>query len=271
MGRLAYRVMARYRKVALANIARAFPEWEPERCERLAREAFDNVGLTIVEFFLQLPRLTEAEVGRLVRFEGQEHYESALGRGKGVILVTAHYGNWEMMGPALQRSGYQVSAVSRTQEDPGLERSIEAIRVRSGMRQLPRKSAAREGLATLKRNEILAILLDQNAAEGGVFVPFFGHPASTAVGPAIFALKTGAAIVPTFCIRNPDGTHVMRAHPPIIPEPTGDRAADAWRLTARMTSVIEAQIREQPELWCWLHNRWKLQPAQGTEAPGAVC
>jgi Kdo2-lipid IVA lauroyltransferase/acyltransferase len=264
LGVVAYHAMPRYRKVALGNLRRAFGrEWDEARIQHVARESFRHLGITLIEFFLRQPKIRGEEVEREVRFVGQEYFEEAFKQGKGAILVTAHYGNWEMMGPRLHRAGYKVSAVSRTADDPGLEHMIEEIRTRGGIRQIPRPQAARMGLSALRRNEVLAILLDQNTAEGGVFVPFFGHPASTAVGPAVFGLKTGAAIVPTFCLREADGSHTMRAWPPIYPQPTGDRAQDVERLTAEVTQVIEAQIRERPELWAWLHNRWKLQPCEG--------
>lgn len=263
LGMAAFHAMPRYRKVALSNLRRAYgAEWSEAQIQDTARESFRNLGVTLVEFFLRQPRITGEEVEREVHFEGQEHYEQAFKRGKGVLLITAHYGNWEMMGPRLHRAGYKVSAVSRTADDPGTERMIEQIRTRCGLQQIPRKHAARMGLAALRRNEILAILLDQNTLEGGVFVPFFGHPASTATGPAVFALKTGAAIVPTFCIRDAGGRLRMKAWPPIYPEPSGNRAADVERLTAEITRVIELQIRERPELWFWLHDRWKLQPEE---------
>ncbi|HEU4751676.1 MAG TPA: lysophospholipid acyltransferase family protein, partial [Armatimonadota bacterium] len=261
LGNAAYRTMRRYRVVALENLRRAYgEEWSEARIQETARDSFRHLGITLIEFFLRQPRLSPEQVEQEVRFEGQEYYEEAFARGKGVLLITAHYGNWEMMGPRLARAGYPVSAVSRTADDPGLEQMIESIRTRCGLKQIPRRHAARQGLAALRRNEILAILLDQNTAEGGVFVPFFGYPASTATGPAVFALKTGAALVPTFCIREADGTHRMKTWPPIYPEPTGDRARDVLHLTARVTRVIEEQVRERPELWFWLHNRWKLQP-----------
>lgn len=269
LGMGAFHTMRRYREVARTNLRRAYPGWSDIKIEEVARESFRHVGITLVEFFLRQPRITDAEVDAIVRFVGQEHYEEALACGKGVLLITAHYGNWELMGPRLHRAGYQVNAVSRTADDPGLEQMIEAIRTRCGMRQIPREHAARQGLASLRRNEILAILLDQNTASGGVFVPFFGHPASTAVGPAVFALKTGAALVPTFCIREADGSHTMRAWPPIYPQSTGDRTADIQRITADVTQAIEAQIRERPDLWLWLHNRWKLQP-EAAPAPRRV-
>ncbi len=258
-----WRLMPRYRKVAMANLRRAYgQEWDEARIKATARESFRHTGMTLAEFFLRQPRITPEEIDREVRFEGQEHYEAAFARGKGVLLITAHYGNWEMMGPRLATAGYPVSAISRTADDPGLERMIETNRTRSGLKQIPRRQAAREGLGALRRNEILAILLDQNTLDGGIFVPFYGCPASTATGPAVFALKTGAAIVPTFCIREADGTHTMKAWPAILPQPTGNRSLDVYHLTAGITRVIEQQIRERPELWLWLHNRWKLQPAE---------
>jgi Kdo2-lipid IVA lauroyltransferase/acyltransferase len=269
LGMAAYYGMPRYRKVAIGNLRKAYGDlWDEIRIERVAQESFRHLGITLIEFFLRQPRITAEEVEREVRFDGQEQYEGALARGKGVILVTAHYGNWEMMGPRLHCAGYRVSAVSRTADDPAVERMIETIRTRYGMLQIPRRQAAKQGLAVLRRNEVLAILLDQNTREGGVFVPFYGYPASTATGPAVFALKTGAAIVPTFCIREADGTHTMRAWPPIYPQSTGDRERDIRELTAEITRAIERQIRERPELWCWLHNRWKLQPS-GAEPSAA--
>lgn len=263
LGIAAFHSMRRYRLVATGNLRKAYGgNWSEGEIDRVARDSFRHLGITLIEFFLRQPRMRPEEVERDVRFAGQEHFEEAFSRGNGIILVTAHYGNWELMGPRLVLAGYPVNAVSRTADDPGLEHMIESIRTRCGLRQIPRRQAARQGLAALRRNEILAILLDQNTLEGGVFVPFYGFPASTATGPAVFALKTGAAIVPTFCIREPDGTHTMKAWPPIYPSPTGNRAQDVLSLTAEITGAIERQIREQPEMWCWLHNRWKLQPSE---------
>lgn len=261
-GGLAYRTMTRYRLVALRNLELAFGrDWSENQIRRTAIASFQHIGVTAVEFFLRQPRLTQAEVLEDVEFEGQRLYEEAFRRGNGVILVTAHYGNWEMMGPRLAAAGYRVNAVSRTADDPGTEAMIEATRSAGGVHQIPRRRAAREGLAALRRNEILAILLDQNSAEGGVFVPFFGHPASTATGPAVFALKTGAAILPTFCIRRGGGKFTIRVHDPVpLPPAATDRASAVGELTAAITAAIERQIREKPEQWCWLHNRWKRQP-----------
>jgi KDO2-lipid IV(A) lauroyltransferase len=252
--------MPRYRKVAIANLRRAYgDEWDEAALRRLALQSFQNLGITLAEFGLRMPRLTLEAAQREVRFEGKQHFEEALARGKGVILVSAHYGNWELIGPRLAAEGYCVNGISRKADDAGMDRLITSVRTRH-CRQIPRAQAAREGLAALRRNEVLAIGLDQNTVKGGVFVPFFGHPASTATGPAAFALKTGAAVIPTFCIREPNGDPIVKALPPIYACPTENRAEDIQRLTAEMTQVIETQIRQRPELWMWLHNRWKHQP-----------
>lgn len=260
LGLLAYTSMPRYRRVALANLRRAYgDEWEDAQIEQIARDSFRHLGITLAEFFLRLPRLAQEEAEREILFVGQEHYREALARGQGVVLVSAHYGNWEMIGPRLAYAGYRVNGISRTADDPGMDRLIGGVRSRL-CRQIPRAQAAREGLAALRRNEVLAIMLDQNTLKGGVFVPFFGHPASTATGPAAFALKTGAALIPTFCLRERNGAHTVKAWPAIYPCSTGNKAEDVHRLTGELTRVIELQIRERPELWAWLHNRWKLQP-----------
>ncbi len=260
LGLIAYASMRRYRRVAVANLRRAyaFTEDDPQ-LHRLARESFQHLGITLAEFWLRLPRLTQEEAEREIRFDGEHHYQEGHARGLGVVLVSAHYGNWELIGPRLSYAGYQVSGISRASDDAGMDQLIGRIRRRL-CQQIPRAKAAREGLAVLRRNEVLAVMLDQNTLKGGVFVPFFGHPASTAAGPAAFSLKTGAALIPTFCIRERDGSHTVRAWPPIYPCPTGNRDADVHRLTCELTRIIELQIREQPELWTWLHNRWKLQP-----------
>lgn len=258
--------MKRYRKVAHANLQRAFgDEWDERRRTETVRACFGHIGTTLMEF-LWMPRLQGEAIDQRIGVEGQEHFEAAFARGKGVILVTAHFGNWEIMGPKLIRHGYKLNIISRDADDPGINQLINGIRQQAGEVIVGRKNSARPSLQALKRNEMLAILLDQNTWQGGIFVPFFGHPASTATGPAVLGLRSGAALVPVFCIRQPDRSHVIKVWPYIIPEPTGDQEGDVYRLTAELTRVIEMQIREVPDQWMWIHNRWKRQP--GDEYPG---
>jgi len=260
LGSLSYSLMPRYRRVARANLRRAYgDQWSEAQVAAIARRSFQHLGMTLVEA-LWMPRLTTGALRRLVRLEGREHLDAALAGGHGAILISAHYGNWEIMAPRLVDAGYRISTIARDADDPGVNRILNDLRRGAGQQILPRASATRPALACLRRNEVLALLLDQNTLKGGVFVPFFGIPAATAAGPATLALRTGAPLVPIFCVRQPDRSHVARILPPILPESVGDTAADVLRLTAAITAAIEAQIRAEPEQWLWIHNRWKLRP-----------
>jgi len=260
LGSLCYAAMPRYRRVAHANLRRAYGDaWSDAEVAAVAKRSFQHLGMTLVEA-LWMPRLTGEALRRTVRLEGAEHLDRALEGGHGAILISAHYGNWEIMAPRLTDEGYRISTIARDADDPGVNRILNDIRRGAGQQILPRASATRPALACLRRNEILALLLDQNTLKGGVFVPFFGLPAATAAGPATLALRTGAPLVPIFCTRQPDRSHVARILPPIRPETTGDTPADILRLTTAITAAIETQIRACPEQWLWIHNRWKLRP-----------
>ncbi|MBI3909329.1 MAG: lysophospholipid acyltransferase family protein [Armatimonadetes bacterium] len=261
LGLACYYGMPRYRRVALSNLRLAFgKEWDERRIRATARESFVQLGTTLVEFLLHQSRFTPEDVAHWVHWDGQEHLEAAFARGQGVILITAHYGNWELLGPRLLVSGYPVHAIVRDADDPGLNTLINDIRTRWGAKMYPRRLGARRALELLRRNELLVVLLDQNVAEGGIFVEFFGRPASTATGAARLAHRTGAALVCAFSIRQADRTHRVRVLPALLPDPKAPVEDEIRRLTAALTRCIEEQIREQPEPWWWLHNRWKMQP-----------
>lgn len=258
LGALCYRAMPRYRRVALANLRLAFGrEWDEARIHRVARASFGHLATTMVEFFLHQPRWTAADVDRWLRWDGREHLDAALARGRGVILVMAHYGNWELFAPLLGRWGYPVHAIAREADDPGLNGVIQEIRTRWGAQVYSRRQGPRRALAVLRANELLVMHLDQNHADGGVFVDFFGHPAATATGAARLAHRTGAALVCAFGIRQPDRTYRMRFLPALLADGDAPVEAEIVRLTAELTRRIEAQIVAAPEQWWWLHNRWK--------------
>jgi KDO2-lipid IV(A) lauroyltransferase len=260
LGLFCYVSMPRYRRVARANLRRAYGDrWSERQISDTARRSFCELGTTVIEA-LWMPRLDRDELHRLVCLEGREHLDGALERGRGAILVSAHYGNWEIMAPRLVDAGYRISTIVRDADDPGINRVLNEIRVGAGQRILPRSGATRPALACLRRNEVLALLLDQNTLKGGVFVDFFGVPAATAAGPATLAVRTGAPLVPLFCIREPDRTHRIRVLPPLYPAKGEDTGAEIVRLTASVTQAIEEQVRARPEQWTWLHNRWKLRP-----------
>ena len=170
-----------------------------------------------------------------------------------------------MVGARIAAEGYPLNVIARAQRDDRLTEYIRRTREVTGMRVLHREQSVRQSLRALRGNELVGILLDQNAGDDGVFVDFFGQPASTAPGAAAFALRTGAAVVPTFGWRKPDDSHVAEIGPALPLVETGDREKDILANTARYTKVIEERIREHPEQWFWLHKRWKSRPPA---APG---
>jgi Kdo2-lipid IVA lauroyltransferase/acyltransferase len=245
----------------------AHPAWSDEEIERMVRRNFRHCGQTLAEF-LAMPQWSSAEIAKRVELRGMHHLDAALSRGRGALLVTAHYGNWELMAARVVKAGYPVSVIARDADDPPTNALINWIRGACGYRVISRRNATRPALECLRRNEPLGILLDQNTVSGEVYVDFFGHLAATATGPAILALRTGAPLIPLFDRRREDGTHVVELQPPLEWAPTGDRAQDVLRITAQLTHAIERQIRAEPSQWFWIHNRWKRQKGS-LQAPGA--
>jgi Kdo2-lipid IVA lauroyltransferase/acyltransferase len=260
VGLLLYRAVPRYREVALRNLAAVF-EWEATRIDAVARQVFCNIGKTLVEF-LRMPGISDEELRRRCPLEGIQHLRSGLEAGRGVLLVTAHYGNWELLAKRLVAEGFLLSVVAREADYPRTDALVNGIRERCGYHVIPRRHAPRGVLEALRRNEVVALLVDQNTVKGGEFVPFFGRPAATVTGPAVFALRTGAAVVPGFAIRQSDDTHLGRLLAPVQRPATGDRVADIRVLTEQLTGVIEEQVRADPAQWFWIHDRWRHRPPE---------
>ncbi len=260
LGDLLFWTVPRYRTVARRNLKAAFG-WEGPRVEAMARRVFRNIGKSLVEF-LRLPALPAAEVRRLCTLEGMEHLRAALAAGRGAMIITAHYGSWELLAARLVVEGIPLSVVAREADDSAINTLVNRIREGCGYRVISRQSAPRGILEALRRNEVVAILMDQNTTQGGQFVPFFGRTAATVTGPAVLALRTGAALLPGFSIRQRDDRHLGRLWPPVVPSRTGDLAADVLELTAHLTRLIEAQVRADPSQWLWIHDRWRYRPPE---------
>jgi len=250
-------------RIALRNLSFAFKEKDGEERKRILRKCCENVGKSLVEF-LRLPPLGgNGEIHELVSLEGEQHLRTALGKGRGVILLTAHYGNWELVGAKLAACGYPLNVLARPQRDERTTRLMNRIREAAGMRVLTSRNASSgEILQCLRKGEIVGFLNDQNAGRKGVFVDFFGRPASTPGGAALFALRTKAAVVPMFALRNENDTHVALLLPEVEIIQTGNLRRDVAANTALFTRLIEEQIRTRPELWFWLHDRWRARPPE---------
>jgi KDO2-lipid IV(A) lauroyltransferase len=208
-----------------------------------------------------VPFLSSAEVRALVPMETLEPMRAALARGKGVIIVSAHLGNWELLARRIAMEGIPIKVVTRQSPDPAFNAITDSLRENAGYTVHPRGSSPRGLLKHLRENGVVAILADQKA-DDGVMVPFFGQSAGTVAGPAVLALKTGAAILPLFAPRRPDGTFGTVFLPEIDTTPSGDTAADVARIMGDVTAAIESAVRQYPDQWLWLHDRWRLPAAK---------
>lgn len=253
MGRLGFRLDKKHRERAIANLALAFPEQDSAWHHATALKTFEHFGLITADF-LRSPVRTDAEVMSSVEVEGFEFLLDALEAGKGCILLTAHLGNWERVSQYVGLRGYKLSVVARDANDEGLNQMVMNLRKSANLDVLSRGNAARGIMERVKGNGIVAILADQNAGEA--FVPFFGHPCGTVLGPGVLSLRTKCALIPSFCVRTGPGKYRAIAYPPITSETAEARMADYHR-------IMESLIREYPDQYLWLHDRWKSARQQG--------
>lgn len=257
MGLVGYRLSARYRQVADKNLRLAFGAALSDADRRaLTKRVFRNFARMALVEFLKSSYLTPRSLGRLVPTDDFAAMDALLARGKGLILVSAHLGNWELLARRAGRDGYNVLVVARQSEDAAFNGLTDKLRENGGYTVHPRGDSPRALLRKLKGNGVIAILCDQKSED--VFVPFFGRLAGTVTGPAVLALKTGAPILPMFCPRQPDGTYRMETLPEIDMTRTGDADADAHRIMADVTAAIEQMVRRYPDQWLWMHDRWRM-------------
>ncbi|MBZ0220402.1 MAG: lysophospholipid acyltransferase family protein [Candidatus Methylomirabilis sp.] len=269
LGSIAFRVLKKHRNIALGNLDRAFgPALGQAEKMRIARNVFRNLSIMLLEF-TRLPWLSRGKMDKLVQWTGLENMERALARGKGVIILTAHFGNWELLGACLGLRGYRPEIVVRELDNSLFERFVTWVRTRSGNRIVYKKGAMRKLMKGLARNSAVAILVDQNVTRSeGFFVDFFGVPACSNKGPALLALASGAPVVPVFIRRRGPG-HLIEVQKEVEVASTGDREKDAAVNTARFARVVEEMVRRHPEEWFWVHNRWKTRPAPGDAVEGS--
>jgi KDO2-lipid IV(A) lauroyltransferase len=264
LGRLYFTCIGSHRRMALRNLRQAFPAMGEAEVTALARRVCVNFGKSAMEF-LRIPVMSPEEIRRRVVFQGEEHLKASFTTGKGVILLTAHFGNWELMGSRLLLEGYPLDVIARNSELPSTTAIINRIRESSGMRVFPRGELL-PAVRALKDNRMLAILPDQHDMDG-IFVDLLGVPAKTAIGPAAIALRTGAVILPAFTFRQHDDTILVVFSPAFPAESTGDKDADVRALTTKINGIIETAIRQAPDQWLWFHNRWKSVPPAETIEP----
>ncbi len=261
MGLLAYYLRSRWRKVGHRNLALVFPTLSPRERRCLLKRSFRNLGRLLGEFS-RFPHLTPETIRALVTYEGLEHYERARAQGRGVLILTAHFGAWELSAFAHALYGYPMAVLVRPLDNPRLDRLIEAYRTLSGNRLIPKREAARHILRALRRGETIGILMDLNTQpHEGLFCDFFGRPACTSPLIARLALRTEAPVVPGFLIWDErTRIHILHFDPPVPLIRTGDLERDAQLNTEQFNRILESFIRRYPDHWLWIHKRWHTRP-----------
>jgi KDO2-lipid IV(A) lauroyltransferase len=256
-----YYIAGRHRRIALDSLDIAFgKEKTRDQIKRIAKDSFRYMARGAIEvlYVIERPYLAKQKV----RIEGRAHLDKALSGGRGAILVSAHFGNFPLMLLHLAQEGYKTNAIIRRMRDQKMDEHLLKKRDTFGIITIystPRKACVDRSLKALRNNELLFIQLDQNFGTGGIFVDFFGMKAATATGPAVFALRTGAPILPAFIIRGKDNKfkiviepamHIKREHSDTVIKDT----------VQKLTNIIETYIRKYPAEWGWIHRRWKSRP-----------
>jgi len=255
-------IASKQRKIALESLTVAFGRDKTKReIEQIAKDCFiflAKAGLELL-FFMDKPKLVKGRV----EIVGKENLDSALAKGKGVILVSAHFGNFPLMLLRIKLEGYETSGIMRQMRDNRAEKLFLEKRKEFGIKTIynqPRNLCVETTLKTLRNNEVVFIPIDQNFGTGGVFVDFFSKKAATATGPVVLALRTKAAIIPCFIIRQKDDTHKIIFEEPLNLE-EGKTAEETIVINIqKLTRIIETYIRRYPAEWGWIHRRWKSRP-----------
>ena len=260
LGRIGYAPAGVRRGVVERQIAAAFPEFTPARVREVARASYESLGRTTVEAAL-MPRLGRRGVLELFeRVEGWELLEAARARGRGAIVVTGHLGNWELGGSYVAARGIPIDGIARQQANPLFDDFLTDTRQRLGMDVVWDGHAVRRTPRSLRENRVVAMVSDQGALGlASTYVPFFGRPAKTPRGPAVFALRLGVPILFAVSLRLPNGSFRL-VFEPVAFEQTGDRDRDVDAIVTAYTRSLERWVRAHPEQYFWQHRRWKHQP-----------
>lgn len=260
LGSIGYAVVGKYRSIAIENLKAAFGDEKTDAQIRIiARKVFENVAMIAVEM-LHFPKIDEANIDRYVRMEHAEIIDESYRAGKGTIILTAHFGNWELLAMTLRVKGYPGVAIGRKIYFHKYDDYLNKLRKIHDVNVIDREQSPRTFLKILKSNRIVGILADQDVdSVEGVFVNFFGRPAHTPIGPVALAKVTGATIVPAFIVR--EGLHHrFIVEKPVVLIDTGDKEKDMAANTQAWSDVLESFIRKYPEHWVWVHRRWKTKP-----------
>ena len=260
LGRFVHDGLKIRREVTRDNLRHALPNLPEDEIVALARRSYGQLGGSLLEF-ASLPGMDHDELIRCVRFENLEAIDRVRARGQGAMLVTAHFGSWELFGASFVARGYPTTFFVKRQKNPLVADLQDDIRRRAGIEIVTEGPAVAKGvLRALRNGHLVGILPDQDARRHGVWVEFLGRPASTFKGPAFFAYRAGVPIIPAYVRREPNGDHVGVILDPIEPDLSRDPDEEVFRLTQAYTDLMTAWILRYPEHYFWVHRRFKSTP-----------
>ena len=264
LGRLFYTFDRAHRRVAEQNVASAFPARTPEERRLIVRGAFEHFGRLLFQM-LSFSTLTPEAMLARVEFEGEERVKQAYAQGRGVLFVTCHFGFWELQAMVHALRLQPMSVLARALDNRKLNDLLERIRTRTGNGVIYRKGTIRRVIRLLQAGEGVGILIDQHIlSSDAIYVDFFDRPAATTSAVAALALRTGAVVIPLFALPIGGGRYRMIYEHPVDPPAPGTEHA-IQEFTLRCTDVLEMYVRRNPELWLWMHRRWRDGPSAGRE------
>lgn len=260
LGSAGFYLMRKRKHIAYNNLRIAFGSSKTEiECNKIVKIIFRDIVKNVLEV-AKLVCTDPIFLKDIVIIDGLEYLDNALSQGKGTVAISAHMGNFIILGPRLVLEGYPFSLILRNPKDKLLAKTFSDLRNHLGLDSIPdqpRKMCVAKALASLKRNTILFLQLDQNASSQDLWVDFFGLLVPTFRGPVVFSMRTGAPIIPMFMIRDASNHHRLIIKPPFKLEKTENKENDILQNTAKLTKLIESYIKQYPTQWWWFHRRWK--------------
>ncbi len=260
IGRIAFRFSRGPRERAIKHLSMVYGrDKNATDIVKMARRVFIHFAMAAGDM-LRMPNIISTGINNLVKTVGKEHLDQAFNSGKGLILLTCHFGNWEVLGAWLAQNNYPMKVVGTTLFDPRLDKILIEIRNNAGYTNITRGKGTREILRTIKKGMSVGMLIDQDTKSQATFVNFFGKPAHTPTGPAVLARRLKVPIIPIFMYMKEDFSYQLECLPPLDLVRTDDEDSDITINTQKCSDAYEAMIRRFPEQWVWMHKRWKTQP-----------
>lgn len=249
-------LMPRRNDLAYSNLKAAFPEASEAQLQSWLNGCWDNLGTVLWEV-ARLAKMTPLDYREAIQVHGMDRLRASHLLGRGVLLFTAHFTNWEYATPFISLENYPLAVIARRIKNPFVDAWVTAIRARFGVTVISHREAVKESLKWLRKGHVLGMLFDQRITAGGVSVNFFGRPAPTTILPALLALKVQCPVHPVSLWRRKGQIHaVVEPAMDLSGLPSGE--AGVLAATQRMSEVVEGWVRHRPDLWLWIHNRWKI-------------